>query len=1529
MIARLNGEYEGRLRLHPIAWEQKTYGAHDDFQAQIEATATCDLVIGILWNRIGSALDAARYARPETGEPYESGTVFEIETALDLRRHAQLPDVALFQKNAPPLTAPSHAEAAELARNLGLMEAIRRRWQFTKTGAFKAAFNSFSDPDEFERLLEQHLRAWLAERGHGADGVVWRIRDPDGRDRTPYPGFEAYGAEYAPVFCGRDQVLELCLQDLRAAAQRGCAFLLLLGASGAGKSSLARAGLLPRLNKAGAAPGVDGWREAIFRPGQDPLAALARALFAALPELAETGTPTPAVWCATVRGHAEAAANSVKAALTNAATKATTPRRLKLLLLADQLEEAFAATPEERAAFAAAVAALARGGDAWVLATLRDDRYAGLLEQPLLLALKRDGATQDLIPPEGAELEAVIREPARRSRLHFERDAEGRDLADELRRAVTSADALPLLQMTLSRLFEERDRDSDTMTFRAYREFGGLGGVVDKQAEEVFARADPAAAAELPALLLGLVGGVTEEGRVLAREAPAAVLADTPAREALLALMVEGRLLLTDGREAPDGTRQIWVRVAHEALLRNWTRAAAILAPEPLRAKPRVEQAQRDWEAGGEREADLLRGGLLEGAQALVTAHGAALPEALRDFVVRSSDSLQQELRKAKRRAMVFALFALVSIGAAGGAGWFWQQARDEQAEAERQRQAVARSLGLSQGMLDSATRVLTLPDYSDIASLEPMQRALLETLLPFYQRLLTEASNDPVATSRYARSLISLARLKSSHDSMATAEREFEAGYNALSSLRRQHGLPPDFTDTLALAAFGYAEQLVERGDRARARSILDQTGALIGNSDTWQLRRACALIGGDPVFEPLPEAKALASQVAARSSVDLGTSGVSVRDHALCAAVAALLLGEKATEKELVADRTRGANQGTQAEAAVETPISAVLFDQATAALDLLIAEKPHGTDLLSRRIRIEIFRARWRFGQALENVDFNESRRLSSAASGHIDAAERIIGELAQLAPESRRRYADRAMLSLLRFEISVHGRDGDLALERLHQWLADSIQLVRLDPDSIAVRGQITQRIRVFASIVGRSNEVAFGLPACRAIFLAIDVLEAVQPEGNQFLEASLHAAQCLVRLRSLIDRSRAAVPPNDPDDTEIFAAARQKWRDYLGSFMPPAQMLEAATWRLRFLWEASSVGRYGVDSFFGADTILNQEFPDAIEPRYLLAMILVTESARLVADGKPDEAMTAVERCLGPTPLSRAICAQIIRENLARFGESLNPFLEKLVSEHPSVLFLRTADLFGNNFSNKERKTSSSSVFGTAFGPEWDEERNYYTAVISSFALNNHIFFTDEGLRSSLGSNVPYFPGHSLGGTEVSPVVRFVLEANQLQLNAISAYKMTQFDFPRTARAFGWAASGNATEAPQARAWLTAPEQREMLHPYLTLYHEIFGAEWVEYMFGGGLERYLSDERGTILLQGKNIAGDTMYTYVHLTLRNLIRLRDTIREKRDFDPRDFGTVIAAGSGDVPMWVRIQLTVRYRMLDVPRPNPVTPR
>ena len=100
---------------------------------------------------------------------------------------------------------------------------------------------------------------------------------------SPFRGLAAFGVKHASVFFGRNRDIAKALDRLKDAAEKGCPFLLIDGASGAGKSSLARAGLLPRVTAAGVVPSVDLWRVAVMRPGEmsdDPFAALARALFA-------------------------------------------------------------------------------------------------------------------------------------------------------------------------------------------------------------------------------------------------------------------------------------------------------------------------------------------------------------------------------------------------------------------------------------------------------------------------------------------------------------------------------------------------------------------------------------------------------------------------------------------------------------------------------------------------------------------------------------------------------------------------------------------------------------------------------------------------------------------------------------------------------------------------------------------------------------------------------------------------------------------------------------------------------------------------------------------------------------------------------------------------------------------------------------------------------------------------------------------------------------------------------------------------
>jgi energy-coupling factor transporter ATP-binding protein EcfA2 len=204
----------------------------------------------------------------------------------------------------------------------------------------------------------------------------------------------------------------------REAGGRGSPYLLLVGASGSGKSSLVRAGLLPRLTTPGVIKEVDAWRIAVMRPGDSPagpLAALAAALMqdeaglpkeeegrgSALPEIAQGDSRTPAELASVLR-HADAAAvKPIVNALSRVAARERDREsyrrdvRCDLVLLIDQLEELFAASvsQEERTGFIDLLAALVETGRIWVAATLRADFYARMLDQPALKTLKELGAT--------------------------------------------------------------------------------------------------------------------------------------------------------------------------------------------------------------------------------------------------------------------------------------------------------------------------------------------------------------------------------------------------------------------------------------------------------------------------------------------------------------------------------------------------------------------------------------------------------------------------------------------------------------------------------------------------------------------------------------------------------------------------------------------------------------------------------------------------------------------------------------------------------------------------------------------------------------------------------------------------------------------------------------------------------------------------------------------------------------------------------------------------------------------------------
>jgi eukaryotic-like serine/threonine-protein kinase len=237
-----------------------------------------------------------------------------------------------------------------------------------------------------------------------------------------------------------------------------------------GKSSLARAGLIPRLTTPGVVASVDLWRVARMKPGEGqagPLMALATALLAAdaLTELGQGDYPTALALADNLRRAGSPSVQPVSRALARAAAEAQrgrhaeAPQTVALVLLIDQLEELFAqgVSDEERNAFAESLRQLIATGQVWVVATLRADLYELLLKQPALKALKESGASLDLGPPGAAELAEIVRMPAAAAGLKFESGAEKGELGERLLSDAESADSLPLLQFTLRQLYERRE----------------------------------------------------------------------------------------------------------------------------------------------------------------------------------------------------------------------------------------------------------------------------------------------------------------------------------------------------------------------------------------------------------------------------------------------------------------------------------------------------------------------------------------------------------------------------------------------------------------------------------------------------------------------------------------------------------------------------------------------------------------------------------------------------------------------------------------------------------------------------------------------------------------------------------------------------------------------------------------------------------------------------------------------------------------------------------------------------------------
>ncbi len=158
ILGRLADRFAGVLTIEPIFWEHEPLAATGSFQDEIPPSSEADVVVCILWARLGTRLPA--HITRRGWHPYNSGTEFEFETAVAAYQKNKngAPKVLVYRKTAEPIVSlRDEAILLERLRQKKLLDAFIDHWFHGPDGTLVAAFHPFRDPAEFEDLLEVHL----------------------------------------------------------------------------------------------------------------------------------------------------------------------------------------------------------------------------------------------------------------------------------------------------------------------------------------------------------------------------------------------------------------------------------------------------------------------------------------------------------------------------------------------------------------------------------------------------------------------------------------------------------------------------------------------------------------------------------------------------------------------------------------------------------------------------------------------------------------------------------------------------------------------------------------------------------------------------------------------------------------------------------------------------------------------------------------------------------------------------------------------------------------------------------------------------------------------------------------------------------------------------------------------------------------------------------------------------------------------------------------------------------------------------
>lgn len=498
-------------------------------------------------------------------------------------------------------------------------------------------------PVEVDRVLAKAKALKASERytsvgdfGRALREALFGIPDDSPLDvSNPYQGLWAFSEDSSNRFFGREALVKRLIERLSQAGEAG-RFCALVGASGSGKSSVVRAGLIPGLSK-GDLSGSQHWHIAHMVPEDRPLIKLEAAL------KRSSG----------VSGSLLEQLQGKDGLLRVLEWILPEDDAVEQVLICDQFEELFTQTTDEqeRTHFLdiLASAVTAPHSRFRLIIALRADFYDRPLQHAGMGELIRKH-TEVVLPMSQAELREAITKPAEAVGARWEPGLVETIIAH----VENQPGALPLLQHTLSQIFDRDSTRGRRLTRSTYEALGGVAGALSQTSDDLYKYLDEEGdagkqAAKQVFLRLVTLGEGAEDTRRRANLLE--VVSVSTDAQRVIDVYTMNRLLITDRNSTTGMTT---VEIAHEALIRNWGRLREWLdySRSEIPTQRLLSRLAQEWEVN--RDPDLLaRGQRLDDLIGFVKQTELVLTDTERSYVKESQkqrdDEIEAETERIKR----------------------------------------------------------------------------------------------------------------------------------------------------------------------------------------------------------------------------------------------------------------------------------------------------------------------------------------------------------------------------------------------------------------------------------------------------------------------------------------------------------------------------------------------------------------------------------------------------------------------------------------------------------------------------------------------------------------------------------------------------------------------------------------------------------------------------------------------------------------------------------------------------------------